>query len=262
MIQYATEQSGPSPCIIACGRRFRRSPTMRTIFEYVITPEQFARAARRNHQRTVRAVPLASMARATWVVLWTALGSLFFYALDGSNGSYAAVMTPVIVLLALVMAALLLLLFVQYQSLRGLHRKNHHLAGVPCKLTIEKLGLRHSSPHRECMTLWSGWAGIEDADDFLFLLVDDYFYPLPASAFESKEEKADFVSYVREQIGMAKREPGAPPIVSPPSEITTSTPAGEDGIGILAFLRRASANAFRLAFFQESAPDHFPVTWW
>jgi len=34
MIQYATEQSRPRPCIIAWGRRFRRSPTMRTTFEF------------------------------------------------------------------------------------------------------------------------------------------------------------------------------------------------------------------------------------
>ena len=37
--------------------------------------------------------------------------------------------------------------------------------------------------------------------------------------------------------------------------------ASEDGSSVLAFLRRASVNAFRLAFFQESAPDHFSVTW-
>jgi hypothetical protein len=42
---------------------------------------------------------------------------------------------------------------------------------------------------------------------------------------------------------------------------TTFEFAGKDGGSILAVLRRASANAFRLAFFQESAPDHFSVTW-
>ena len=111
------------------------------------------------------------LVRATWVVLWASLGVLFFYALERSHGRYTAVMTPVVVLLALAMGALLLHLFLRNRFLCGLRHKNHYSASVTGKLTVEELGLRLSLPHRESMIRWPGWDDIEDLGDLILLWV-------------------------------------------------------------------------------------------
>ena len=232
---------------------------MRNTFAFVVTPKEFAKAAGHNHERSARGTPSVP----SWVLLCASLGMLFFYALGRSHGRYAAVMTPVALLLALAMGALLLHLFLRYRFLRGLRYKHHFPAGVTCKVTIEELGLRINSPHRESMIRWLGWNGVDELEDLILLRVDDaHGYPLPASAFESKDEQAAFLAYVRERIRSAKGGPAAEMITPPlPTEIVTTTPEGEDGNGAISRLRRSAANAFRLTLFQRIAADRFPVTW-
>ena len=106
-----------------------------------------------------------------------------------------------------------------------------------------------------------------DLGDLILLWVqDDHCYPLPASAFESKEEQAAFIAHVQEKIRTAKREPAAETITPPSSaEIVTTTamPEGEDDNGVISLLRR---NCVPMPSgspsFSEIAADRFPATWW
>ena len=116
---------------------------MRNTFEFVVTPKEFAKAVRRNHERSACGTPSV---RASWVVLCASLGVLFFYALGRSHGPYAIVMTPVALLLALAMGALLLHLFLRYRFLVDFVTSITIPASVTCKLTVEELGLRISLP--------------------------------------------------------------------------------------------------------------------
>ena len=173
---------------------------MRTHFDFVLTPEQFNKAVRRNHQCLMRVLPTRWPVRFFSVALVAALVFMLLYTSDQLQGRYAAAIKPVWVATLVTLAAFTLSIFLYY---RGLYRvmRGSHLAGIARTLSIEEGGLRATSPHGESFTRWSGIIGVDEVDDVVLLLLDNVsFDPIPASAFVSQQEKDAFIAYVRERI--------------------------------------------------------------
>ncbi|HEY1370945.1 MAG TPA: C13 family peptidase [Candidatus Binatia bacterium] len=233
---------------------------MGNTFDFILSPEQFSKYIWHKHTLTLRRLPFRLAAQAVLMLGWFAL-VFFFFGIFGTAPKWISISA-----LGIVFATLWTASFLQRRGLDRIYRRKNHLAGVPCRLTVDEEGLRHSSPGCELLMGWSRLAGIDETDDVVTVHVDEiYSLPIPASAFGSKEEKEAFIAHVRSKIGSSALESSRRPeesaatteaIADPPQEATRTV------------TRNAAAffgnvlNGFRLMFFRRVEAERIAVAWW
>ena len=240
---------------------------MRTHFDFVLTPEQFIKAVKRNHQRLMRILPTRWLIQFSYVALVAALAFMLVYTSRLLQGRHAAVINPVWVATLVTVAALMLYIFFYYRGLYRVMRGSGYVVDIARTVSIEESGLRATSPHGESFTRWSGIMDVDEVDDVVMLLFDNVsFNPIPASAFVSQQEKDAFIAYVRERIASATTQDLAiSPLATPVQAVVPgdTVPASKRALSPATKTFFISlAQAFKLAVFIRVPQERICVSWW
>ena len=240
---------------------------MRTSFDFILTPAQFARAVEHNNRRLIRNSPMLWLVSLCSVSLWAALSFALLYSLNVMGDQSWRTVRPLLAAAAVIAGSFVLYRVLSARGVDQLFRKVNHLAGVPRTLRVEATGLRDIGPHSDSLISWSGIIGVEEIDDAILLIIDDVtFHPIAASAFESAAEKDEFIGHVRARtagtVTSAAAAPAAGADVSardvPHSpEVVQARPAAS-----LLILRGSFAYALRSALFMRVPEHRIVVGWW
>jgi len=233
---------------------------MKNTFAYVLTGEQFAAAIQYRNQYLLKRTRVRRLMQLAGIVAWIATGVALFVSHEPGGSS-------VVRISLYVMAAGYSLYYLLYgRALDQLYRIDNYLVGVPTELRVEDDGLYHSSPSCRSLITWPGLRVIDEADGVLLLGLDKlHILAMPASVFESPEEKDRFVAYLKE-----KREAAGSAVVSnvnlpppsfatPPNDVTVEFEPVEQHWSAL---KKNLFNAVKLAFGGRVALERLVISWW
>ena len=187
---------------------------MLTTIAYELDADHYATLLKRNQQRLMR--QRSSWTRrvvyqATLIMVFVAVGLLVSEAwLGGGEGKWPALALLVGVVVLGVQQALL-----QESMLRRIAEGSCFVRGRRV-LEVKDDGLRWASDDGTSFVAWPAIRSLETANDDLLIYLDDVsFIPVPASAFASHAEQADFVALLRQRIGGAAVPTGTPAATVP-----------------------------------------------
>ena len=231
---------------------------MKDAYSFTLTPGQFANAVLYRSRRQIpRAFRYALTAAS--VLFFGAIAFLFIVADGRRSVPAAAVMGALSVLGATIVVAQLAALV---GTRRGFRRSRHMVA--PRTLHVEADGLRLTNDGSEVFLRWRALAGAEIVREMLYLDLDAVsFYPLPLSAFGSREEAEEFVQLVRQRGAAASAAAGAQlalpmePVAAVAPAAAPKRPPATRRRAILA----AAGDALRLAVFRAVPEGHPPNSW-
>lgn len=96
------------------------------------------------------------------------------------------------------------------KSIRKVCRK-HHAEPDLVDMTIDRSGIRASTPTNDGLTTWTDVAWIDDMDEYVEInLSDGGLIPVPARAFATDDERVAFIALVEQLI--EEESDAAPPV--------------------------------------------------
>ncbi len=197
---------------------------MRDLFQYALAPDHLVEAMRRNSVRVAERLHTRAVVKIASFVFLVALAAV---AVEGlTNWDFDDPWDLVVpAMAALAIVAGLLLVTAQRQGLYLLVRKDSYAAGS-WDLGVDPDGLWSRGPHGESFTRWSGWKSVEERGDLVLLCHDDIrCHPVPFAAFQSTEERREFIEHVRAKIAQHAGRAGDRSAALAPSPAPSSTPA-------------------------------------
>lgn len=182
---------------------------MPTTLAYELDADHYAALLKHNQQRLMR--QRSSMTRrvayqATLILVCVAVGMLVSEAWLGSGeGKWPALALLVGIVLLAVQQALF-----QNRLLRRIAAGSCLVRG-PRVLEVVDDGLRWASDDGTSFVAWPAIRSLETVSEHILIYLDDVsFIPVPASAFASRAEQADFVALLWQRIASAEAPTGRP----------------------------------------------------
>ena len=242
---------------------------MKTHFVFTLSPEQFVKTAKRNGQRLLRAFPAYWPVQFLSFAMVAGMTATLLLTHNLMQGPHAVAVKPAWIAALITLSAFFLYTVVYYRSLYQALRRSSHHTNIQTTLTVEDPGLRTQSARGNSFIPWIALQGIEETGDVLLLLLDNVHYtPIPANAFESAQEKDEFVAHVRQAINSA----AALTVTTSPTNIavptaaplpTASDPSRAAKLKTLSkTLLISLGQALKLAFFLPVQEDRIHVSWW
>jgi hypothetical protein len=230
---------------------------MRDLLSYSLSPDHFAQAAMHNSTRFMKRMHTYLVVQVALAVFIAALVLIGFGAIPGASPA-ATVGLSASTLAVVAIACWVLIVVSQRQGMRVLLRKSTFAPGA-CQLGVDDDGLWLKGPHGESFTRWSGWRSVEERGDLVLLYHDDaHFYPVPFAAFQSAEERGEFVRHVRAKIAAEPGEVRSPSVPPPIPETLSPRPVL---VATPPTFRALVATAAKLITFRRVSEGDLAVSW-
>jgi hypothetical protein len=232
---------------------------MRDLYSYSLSPQQFAASARRNSARSgerMHTRPLVDIAGVLFLLAVAAMAAnpVSDGRLLGSVGISMGAMAAFAVVCAC------LALFARHSGLQLLVRRSTFAPG-PWKIGVDDDGLWLEGPHGESFTRWSGWKAVEEHGELVLLYHDDVTaHPVPFAAFESAEERREFIAHVRARIAAQPGEMRPSSAAGPHAARSAGQPEAQP-INFAPNFRTLLETAARIVMLRPVVKSQLDVTW-